>query len=334
MLSRRDALRWLAGGVAAWKLGACARTTEAAREVTGSPPRTVPLYYSAEYTLAAQSFDTTRKAAWVAADLEKRPIAGVELRAPASLTAAELARVHHAHYVEAVRTGTPRELAESQGFRWDAGLWTMVCATNGGAVAAALAAMRGGVAGSLSSGLHHARADEGRGFCTFNGLALASRRAQAAGARRILIVDLDAHCGGGTHSLVGEDEGVRILDVSVNAFDHYTPTGRHTLDVVRQAADYLPQVRVRLDELGDETFDLCLYNAGMDPHEGCPIGGLRGIDAAILAERETLVFEWARKRSLPVAFVLAGGYIGDLTQEALVDVHRLTLSAAARSVAG
>ena len=30
------------------------------------------------------------------------------------------------------------------------------------------------VAGSLSSGLHHARADRGNGFCTFNGLVVAS----------------------------------------------------------------------------------------------------------------------------------------------------------------
>ena len=68
----------------------------------------------------------------------------------------------------------------------------------------------------------------------------------------------------------------------------------------------------------------------MDPFEGCAIGGLRGITREILAARERLVFEWCEARSLPVAFVLAGGYVGDrLDEEGLVDLHRLTLSTAA-----
>src|SRR2546429_582741 len=82
----------------------------------------------------------------------------------------------------AVETGLPRDLAESQGFVWGLGLWPMVLASNGGAVAAALAALQEGVAGSLSSGLHHARRGSGAGFCTFNGLVIAARAALAAGA--------------------------------------------------------------------------------------------------------------------------------------------------------
>ena len=76
-------------------------------------------------------------------------------------------------------------------------------------------------------------------------------------------------------------------------------------------------------------FDLCLYNAGMDPYAGCPNGGLPGIDEAILAERERLVFTWCRAQRIPVAFVLAGGYVGGgFTATGLVALHRLTLAAA------
>lgn len=74
----------------------------------------------------------------------------------------------------------------------------MVLATNGGVVAAAISALEHGTAGSLSSGLHHARRETGEGFCTFNGLAIAAREALSAGARSVLILDLDAHFGGGT----------------------------------------------------------------------------------------------------------------------------------------
>src|SRR5947208_6541348 len=95
------------------------------------------VYYSSDYVLAEHAFETTRKSAWIAESLVRTPIAGVELVTPRAVTAEALARVHDPAYVEAVRSGTSRALAESQGFAWDPGLWTMVCASNGGAVAAA-----------------------------------------------------------------------------------------------------------------------------------------------------------------------------------------------------
>ncbi len=48
-----------------------------------------------------------------------------------------------------------------------------------------------------------------------------------------------------------------------------------------------------------------------------------GIGIDVLRERETIMFEWARGRGLPVAFVLAGGYVGGaLDRDGLVDLHR------------
>jgi len=156
----------------------------------------VNVFYSPLYTSSAHAFDTTRKAKWIADSLERSPIDGVTLVEPPSLTWDQLTRVHDSEYIRAVQTGVPRSLAESQGFTWDAGLWTMVLASNGGAVAAALDALRHGRAGSLSSGLHHARRGGGAGFCTFNGLAISAREAPAAGVGPVLILDLDAHCAG------------------------------------------------------------------------------------------------------------------------------------------
>jgi acetoin utilization deacetylase AcuC-like enzyme len=287
------------------------------------------LFYSPAYVLAGYAFDTTRKSGWIVESLAQDPIPGVEIAAPVALTAAEVEAVHAPAYVAAVRTGQPRALAESQGLQWDAGVWPMVLASNGGAVAAARAALEDGLAGSLSSGLHHARRAHGAGYCTFNGLVLAAR---AAGARRILILDLDAHCGGGTHALIGADPAVWHMDVAVHPFDAYDPGARATLDLVTTAADYLPTIEARLTDRAGQgpAFDLCLYNAGMDPYGECLNGGLPGIDAAILAERERLVFAWCREQGIPVAFVLAGGYIGGrLTAAGLVALHRLTVATTA-----
>lgn len=298
------------------------------------------VYYSPEYVGSAYAFETTRKARWVADSLSADPIPGIELVEPRPLTWDQVIQVHAPEYVRAVQTGIPRHLAESQGFEWDPGLWPMVLWSNGGAVAAVLDALQTGAAGSLSSGLHHARRGHGAGFCTFNGLVIAAREALAAGAESVLILDLDAHCGGGTASLIADYPRLWQLDVAVNAFDIYyaprrtdpTDDARIRLRVVQDSAAYLSEIEAGLQEFGSRVprFALCLYNAGMDPFEGCSTGGLRGITRDILARRERLVFEWCREHAAATAFVLAGGYIGwGLDAEGLVDLHRLTLAAAA-----
>jgi acetoin utilization deacetylase AcuC-like enzyme len=292
----------------------------------------VPIYYNLSYVCAAHSFDTTRKSGWIAKSLEDDPIDGIEIQSPNSLSAEQLSIVHDPAYVRAVETGEPRSLAESQGFPWDPGIWTSVAASTGGAVAAALAALRSrDSAGSLSGGLHHARRDRGAGFCTFNGLALAAAAAIEAGAGSVMILDLDAHCGGGTHSLIKDNAKIWQVDVSVDRFDHYQISERTTLTLVHSAADYLPAIDRELSTLERTAprFDLCIYNAGVDPYEGSDIGALSGITSKVLARREMMVFEWCLRRGIPVAFVLAGGYVGDrLSQEELVLLHRFTIEAA------
>jgi acetoin utilization deacetylase AcuC-like enzyme len=181
--------------------------------------------------------------------------------------------------------------------------------------------------------MHHARYRSGAGFCTFNGLAIAAKAALTSGAKSVLILDLDAHCGGGTASLIAGDSRIRQLDVSVANFDSYPDSDQSRLVIVETSWDYLPVIRQELEEVDrqGDSFDLCLYNAGMDPSEDCATGGLTAITQDVLAERERMVFEWCRARRLPIAFVLAGGYVGSrLDENGLVALHRLTLSAAAR----
>ena len=76
-----------------------------------------------------------RKFALVAEGL--RTMAGVRLAKPAPAREDDLRRVHTAEYIAAVRTGTPRVLAESQKFPWSPALFPSVCLTNGACIAAA-----------------------------------------------------------------------------------------------------------------------------------------------------------------------------------------------------
>src|SRR5262249_61780036 len=96
----------------------------------------VRVYYSPGYVGSGYAFDTTRKARWIVDSLSESLVPGIELAAPDPLTREQVAAVHDPGYVRAVETGLPRDLAESQGFVWDSGLWPMVLTSNGGGGAA------------------------------------------------------------------------------------------------------------------------------------------------------------------------------------------------------
>ena len=184
------------------------------------------VFYNADYVSSEYAFDTTRKSGALAAVLEAD--GSVDVVDPGQFTERTegiIDRLHSLAYVQAVRTGTPSGLAESQGFAWDPKLPSMAIAHSSGLVAAVSEVLSSDsrVAGSLSSGLHHARRDRGAGYCTFNGLAVAAAEALGGGAERILVLDFDAHCGGGTRSMTSSDEVVQI-DVSTVMFDSWEPT--------------------------------------------------------------------------------------------------------------
>lgn len=294
------------------------------------------VYYSDDYVAATEGFDTTRKAARIAERLRADPIPTVQLVAPRPANRRNLLVAHTAAYVDCVLNGgghpASRRRHRTNGFDWCPGLVTSVLASTGGVVDAVQSALEDGVAGSLSSGLHHAHADIGGGFCTFNGLAVATRLALAADqVASVLIIDLDAHYGDGTMAIVGRDPEVTIIDVVTEGavFDAHGHGG-HAAVEVSDGAEYLDTVQDLLRDFEPHHADLVLYNAGMDPHESCHIGGLRGVTTDVLREREQLVFGWCQRMGLPVAFVLAGGYEGGtLNRHALDALHRMTIEAAA-----
>lgn len=292
----------------------------------------ITTYYSPDYNATAVEFETTRKADALVESLATDPIPGIVLLEPEPATIAELDHAHDKAYLSALQLGIPERRATSNGLGWDPHLFQAVCSSTGGVLRAARrvqSIQHQRVSGSLSSGLHHARWDEGLGFCTLNGLAVAALDAVVTRhATRVLILDLDAHCGGGTADIVKPYSYVEQLDISVIPFDSYQSTDRLHLHIVDKAADYLPTIAGELDAIPDpSTIDLVLYNAGMDPHEQA--GGIDGITANTLAERERIVFEWAAQHQLPIAWVLAGGYTGPgFTLDDVVNLHRLTLEAA------
>jgi len=281
-----------------------------------------------------------RKFALVAEGLKAR--ADVRLVRPEPATESDLRRVHIAEYIHAVRVGTPRALAESQQFPWSPALFPSVCLTNGACVAAARQAMRDGVAAAVASGFHHAHADHGEGFCTFNGLVVAADALSASGElERVAILDLDLHYGNGTAALAATRPYLTVLSLYGN--DYHANVAYRDVTVPRHAdglnhwSDALPagcNGRL-LNEMLDLHLprllkpgkpDLLLYQAGADPLQDDPYSPL-ALTHHDLLERDRIVFEFARRQSLPTAWVLAGGYTRDIGK--VVDVHLNTFRAAA-----
>ena len=208
---------------------------------------------------------------------------------------------------------------------WSKELLQSILATTGGMRDAVFEAFRNGRSGSLSSGLHHASTNNGKGFCTLNGLALAALVALEK-VGEVGILDLDAHCGGGTADILKKNKKVRLADVSVCSYDAWTPIAksRHFFEVVDRPGRYIAKVREALNAL--EGVEFLIYNAGMDTHEKA--GGLDGITLDIIKEREALVVEWARERNVPIIFALAGGYMwSGLTLKEVAELHLETVKA-------
>lgn len=285
------------------------------------------VFYDKTYCDTSVAWETTRKADAVAAALLEGVVQGVELVSPSSLSLDELRSSVSEEYLNALQTGAPWHLAQSNSIGWDEKLLAAVCASNGGVRDATLNALQHRCnAGSLSSGLHHARSNRGSGYCTVNGLVVAASAAADAGAERVMILDLDAHCGGGTASSLESLPNCEQLDVSVSPFDAYSKTDRAKL-VLFDGRDYLDVVERELSAVRDPgMIDVLLYNAGMDPHERA--GGVSGVTTAVIRRREELVFQWAASHDIPVAWVLAGGYTVGATMAELVDLHMITIQEA------
>lgn len=284
------------------------------------------IFYHDDVTKTAHAFDTTRKGRDVAALLAHR---GWQIMQPQPVQASTVTQYHDAAYIDALISGTPRSVAESQGFAWDEMMWASVTAQSGAMLDAAHYACQHGRAYALSAGFHHARAHSGAGFCTLNGLAIACGELLLQDPNRsVIVLDADAHCGGGTMSICGDWERFVHLDIHTNYYDAYSAPTPHQRRAVSTADEYMPTLHEMLVDVATRITlgDVLLYNAGMDVHEDCRIGGLAGMTTAHIAQREHAVSKWAKAHSLTVVACLAGGYAGsNLTHQTLIELHAMSV---------
>ncbi len=246
---------------------------------------------------------------------------------PAPATLEQVALVHPLRYIETIRAQTahgpythldPDTVVCPRSF--DAallaagGVITAVDAVLGGTLPRAFCAVR-------PPG-HHATATVAMGFCLFNNVAIGARYAQSLGARRILIVDWDAHHGNGTQAIFETDPDVFYCSShqypyypgTGAASDHGSGAGEGTtlnLPMVRGSTD-AEVLRAYRDELLPRALafrpQLVLISAGFDGHREDPLAGLALTEAGY-AELTHLVREIADASAQGrIVSVLEGGY--------------------------
>lgn len=170
---------------------------------------------------------------------------------------------------------------------------------------------------------HHARLSSAMGFCIFNNIAIAAKKALAKGVKRILIFDFDVHHGNGTQRSFYEDDRVLFIDIHQ---DNLFPVGSGAIQEIGRGKGLGYTINVPLPSgCSDEDYfyifdnlvagaargfhpELILVSAGFDAHESDPLGGMllstKGF-GVLTAKVKALAEELCKGN---VVFFLEGGY--------------------------
>jgi acetoin utilization deacetylase AcuC-like enzyme len=260
------------------------------------------------------------------------------------ITREDLLRVHDAAYVERLYSPALEEamkeayeLVDGEGNyrRFDpsaaryplSGLFDQALLRSAGTLQCARAALEEGFAFFFSGGMHHAHAGFGHGFCPINDTVIAIRRLQAEGRiRSAWIIDSDAHKGDGTAAITAGDDSIRTFSIHMASGwpldgPEYDDAGhRHPsfipsdVDVpvkTGEEGSYIEKLHAGLTQLDRFTTpDLAVVLFGADPYEHDMLESAQPLKLPLetLAERDETIYRFLTERSLPAAYLMAGGY--------------------------
>jgi len=296
----------------------------------------------------------------VLAAIEASPLAARLARAPALPASPEqIARVHHPGYVAALE----RAMQEAPGYIEPAPTYITAesfdCArlAAGGAIEAVEAAFgtrprpetasgnHPGQASEVQAAFalirppgHHALPGSAMGFCLFNNVAIAARHAQARGAAKVMIVDIDVHHGNGTQAAFYADPSVLFLSTHQgglypdSGWEHETGQGAgqgYTVNMPLPAGTGDQAFERLCAEIigpaaGRFAPDFLLVSAGYDAHWRDPLGSLQlsaqGYGKIVHNLREIALRHCGGR----MALILEGGYdLPALSASVIASLHAL-----------
>ena len=265
---------------------------------------------------------------------------GGHLLTPRLATDDELARVHHAAYLESVVATRGRTAMLDPDTFASPDTEEVARLAAGAVVTAVEHVLQASGLGPQATGArpqgsdatrafvlvrppgHHAEADRAMGFCFYNSIAVGAAAARARGLTRVAAVDYDVHHGNGTQWMFYDDPSV--LFVSSHQYPFYPGTGAANetgrgegtgytvnlpMEVGATDADFdLVYREVVIPVLQQFRPELILVSAGFDAHERDPLAGMRmttegygQLTARLLAAADELC-------EGRIVFVTEGGY--------------------------
>lgn len=253
------------------------------------------------------------------------------LHEPHAATGTELTRAHCPDYVSRVQSGELDSKAMRRiGFPWTPEMVERSRRSSGATIEACFTALAEGCGVNLAGGTHHAFRDFGEGFCVFNDSIVAARAVQSTGrAQRVAIIDCDVHQGNGTAAIARDDESIFTFSMhGANNFPFQKEISDLDIELDDGAGDeiYLQALaRGVAETLERAAPDFAIYLAGADPHEGDRLGRLK-LTKGGLAARDEFVLTTLRRKNIPVAVTMAGGYGNEISDT--VDIHFRTVELA------
>ena len=179
----------------------------------------------------------------------------------------------------------------------------------------------------FGGGGHHAHREFGHGFCILNDIMVALHKMQTEGrAGTIWVIDVDAHKGDGVAAIARDDEAIVTLSVHMahgwpldlpefredgSRHPSYTPSD---IDVPIESGEegvYNQRLAAALDALARYPKpDLALIEMGADPYEKDELPSTDPLNLTLeqMNERNLLIYEFLKSRSIPSAYLMSGGY--------------------------
>jgi acetoin utilization deacetylase AcuC-like enzyme len=195
----------------------------------------------------------------------------------------------------------------------------------------------------LAGGGHHAHRDFGHGFCVINDILVALHKMQFEGRiKTAWIIDVDVHKGDGVAAITEGDDSIITLSSHMahgwpldlpefredgSRHPSYTPSDIDIPIDKSEGREYNPRLLDGLAKL--EAFprpDLALVQLGADPYEkdGLPSTDLLNLTLEQMNERNLIIYDFLKKRSIPGIYLMSGGY-GEYSWEPYPDflIHAL-----------
>lgn len=172
-----------------------------------------------------------------------------------------------------------------------------------------------GLSCHVGGGTHHAHFDHGYGFCVFNDLAYtAINLIKEKLVTKVLILDLDVHQGDGTIDICKKYSSIYTCSIHSNSnFPYEKKQGWMDVSLPSAIGDdeYLETLKKTLQSIHEQiTPDIVLYDAGVDIFLDDKLGNLK-VSLDGIRQRDHMVLDHYRKKNIPIATVIGGGYSKD-----------------------